>query len=146
MWSWFMLETTDFLKSELMKIDDWENEQKDLWFWEKIGRLPFKLLDKITPKFIQEKIGLAIDELGNYIQTGEQYLVKEESILKKFSPKESLPGQDLLRIEDLDQVPISKMDEVADEIKNSRTKFATIQGATTGIGGLFTLAIDVPVL
>ncbi|WP_223587608.1 EcsC family protein [Neobacillus bataviensis] len=141
-----MLETTDFLKSELKKIEDWENEQKDLWFWEKIGRLPFKLLDKITPKFIQEKIGLAIDELGNYIQTGGQYLLKEESILKKFSPKEPLPGHELLRIEDLNQVPIGKMDEVADEIKNSRTKFATIQGATTGIGGLFTLAIDVPVL
>jgi hypothetical protein len=137
------VESTDYLKEELRKIEAWENEQKDLWFWEKIGRLPFMLLDKLTPKFIQDKIGLAIDELGNYIQTGGQYLIKEENILKKFAPN---TPSDELHIGLLDQVPISKMDEIADEIANSRTKIATVQGATTGIGGLFTLAVDIPVL
>lgn len=139
-------ESTDFLLNELKKIEVWENEQKDLWFWEKIGRLPFKLLDKVTPKFIQDKIGIAIDELGSYIQTGGQYLINEKNILKKFNSDEFDLTKEMLRIDQFDQVPISKMDEVADEIRNSRTKFATIQGATTGIGGLFTLAIDIPVL
>jgi hypothetical protein len=136
-------ESADYLKDELKKIEAWENEQKDLWFWEKIGRLPFMLLDKLTPKFIQDKIGLAIDELGNYIQTGGQYLIKEENILKKLAPESS---SDELHIGILDQVPISKMDEIAEELRNSRSKMATVQGATTGIGGLFTLAIDIPVL
>ncbi|MGG3466856.1 EcsC family protein [Neobacillus pocheonensis] len=139
-------ESTDFLLNELKKIEVWENDQKDLWFWEKIGRLPFKLLDKVTPKFIQDKIGIAIDELGSYIQTGGKYLINEKNILKKFNSNESDLTQELLPINQLDQVPIRKMDEVADEIIKSRTKFATIQGATTGIGGLFTLAIDIPVL
>ena len=137
------VDSEDYLKEELKKIEAWENEQKDLWFWEKIGRLPFMLLDKLTPKFIQDKIGLAIDELGNYIQTGGQYLIKEENILKKFAPN---TPTDEIHIELLEQVPISKMDEIADEIANSRTKIATVQGATTGIGGLFTLAVDIPVL
>ncbi len=137
------VESIDYLKDELKRIEAWENEQKDLWFWEKIGRLPFMLLDKLTPKFIQDKIGLAIDELGNYIQTGGQYLIKEENILKKFAPDSS---SDELTVELLQQVPISKMDEIADELRNSRTKIATVQGATTGIGGIFTLAIDIPVL
>ncbi|MFS0777820.1 EcsC family protein [Neobacillus sp. 3P2-tot-E-2] len=136
-------ESADYLKDELKKIEAWENEQKDLWFWEKIGRLPFMLLDKLTPKFIQDKIGLAIDELGNYIQTGGQYLIKEENILKKFASDSS---SDDLHIGLLEQVPISKMDEIAEELRSSRTKMATVQGATTGIGGLFTLAIDIPVL
>jgi hypothetical protein len=137
------VESADYLKDELIKIEAWENEQKDLWFWEKIGRLPFMLLDKLTPKFIQDKIGLAIDELGNYIQTGGQYLIKEEKILKNFAPESS---SDELHIGILDQVPISKMDEIADVLRSSRTKIATVQGATTGIGGIFTLAIDIPVL
>jgi hypothetical protein len=137
------VESIEYLNDELKKIEVWENEQKDLWFWEKIGRLPFMLLDKLTPKFIQDKIGLAIDEIGNYIQTGGQYLIKEENILKKFAPDSS---SDALHIGLLDQVPISKMDEIADELRNSRSKMATVQGATTGIGGLFTLAIDIPVL
>lgn len=137
------VESIDYLKGELKKIENWENEQKDLWFWEKIGRLPFMLLDKLTPKFIQDKIGVAIDELGNYIQTGGQYLVNEENILKKFAVDSS---PDELRMDSLEHVPLSKMDEVADEISISRTKMATVQGATTGIGGLFTLAIDIPVL
>jgi hypothetical protein len=137
------VESTDYLKEELRKIEAWENEQKDLWFWEKIGRLPFMLLDKLTPKFIQDKIGLAIDELGNYIQTGGQYLIKEENILKKFVPH--TPSNEL-HVGLIEQVPISQMDKIADEIANSRTKIATVQGATTGIGGIFTLAVDIPVL
>ncbi|WP_420490576.1 EcsC family protein [Neobacillus niacini] len=140
------VESTEFLKEELKKIEAWENEQKDLWFWEKIGRLPFLLLDKITPKFIQEKIGMAIDELGNYIQTGGQYLVNEETILKKFTPEGSEWKPDEIRAHLRDIVPIRKMDEAANEIGNSRTKMAAIQGATTGIGGIFTLAVDIPVL
>jgi hypothetical protein len=136
-------ESIDYLKEELKKVEAWENEQKDLWFWEKIGRLPFMLLDKLTPKFVQDKIGVAIDEIGNYIQTGGQYLIKEENILKKFAPDSP---SDELKIELLEQVPISKMDEIAEELRSSRTKMATVQGATTGIGGLFTLAIDIPVL
>lgn len=140
------IESTEFLKEELKKIEAWENEQKDLWFWEKIGRLPFILLDKITPKFIQEKIGLAIDELGNYIQTGGQYLVNEETILKKFTPEGAEWNPDEIRTHLREIVPIRKMDEAANEIGTSRTKMAAIQGATTGIGGIFTLAIDIPVL
>ena len=138
------VESADYLKDELKKIEAWENEQKDLWFWEKLGRLPFMLLDKLTPKFIQDKIGLAIDELGNYIQTGGQYLVKEENVLKKFVPQDT--STDEIRLDMLEQIPISKMDEIAEELRNSRTKIATVQGATTGIGGIFTLAVDIPVL
>ncbi|MFJ7726933.1 EcsC family protein [Neobacillus sp. NPDC097160] len=140
------VESADFLKGELKKIKKWEKDQKGLWFWEKIGRLPFVLLDKLTPKFIQNKIGLMIDELGSFIQTGGQYLISEKSILKKFTAKDSSMEQDIISIDQLEQVPLGKMDEVANEIKNSRTNMATIQGATTGIGGLFTLAIDIPIL
>ncbi|WP_254782391.1 EcsC family protein [Bacillus sp. OK048] len=131
---------------ELKKIEAWENEQKDLWFWEKLGRLPFLLLDKITPKFIQEKIGLAIDELGSYIQTGDQYLVNEETILKKFVADDLEWTTAEIREALREQIPLTKMDEVANDIGKSRTKLATVQGATTGIGGIFTLAVDIPVL
>jgi hypothetical protein len=140
------VESADYLKDELNKIEAWEKEQKDLWFWEKIGRLPFMLLDKLTPKFIQDKIGLAIDELGSYIQTGGQYLVNEETILKKFTTEGSQWTPDEIREQLREQVPISKMDEAAENLRSSRTKMAAIQGATTGIGGLFTLAIDIPAL
>ncbi|QCJ45223.1 EcsC family protein [Bacillus sp. S3] len=140
------MESPDFLKGELKKIEKWEKDQKGLWFWEKIGRLPFVLLDKLTPKFIQEKIGLMIDELGSFIQSGGQYLISEKSILKKFSSKDTSLERDTLSIQQLEQLPISKMDVVANEIRNSRTNMATIQGATTGVGGLFTLAIDIPLL
>jgi hypothetical protein len=38
------------------------------------------------------------------------------------------------------------MDRVAEDFIQTRTKQATLQGATTGIGGIFTLAIDIPAL
>lgn len=133
------MDSADFLKSELRKIEKWEKDQKGLWFWEKIGRLPFVLLDKLTPKSIQEKLGTAIDELGGYIQTGGQYLINEDGILKKFD-------DEVVSFNQVQAVPISKMDAVAEQIRNSRTNMATVQGATTGIGGIFTLAIDIPLL
>ncbi|WHY75490.1 EcsC family protein [Neobacillus sp. WH10] len=140
------VESADYLKKELKKIEKWEKNQKGLWFWEKIGRLPFVFLDKLTPKFIQEKIGLMIDELGSFIQTGGKYLISEKSILKKFTSKDSSMERNIISLNQLELLPITTMDEVANEIRNSRTKMATIQGATTGIGGLFTLAIDIPLL
>lgn len=89
---------------------------------------------------------MAIDELGSYIQTGGQYLVNEENVLNKFSPVDPFFAEEKIDFDYLNQVPIRKMDEVADEISNARAKFTTIQGATTGIGGIFTLAVDIPVL
>jgi hypothetical protein len=44
-------EAVDYLRTVLRQIEQWEQEQKDLFFWEKLGRLPFALLDRITPKF-----------------------------------------------------------------------------------------------
>src|SRR4051812_38083937 len=101
-------ESKDFLVNELHKINDWENDQKDLWFWEKIGRLPFALLDKVTPKFIQDKVGVAIDELGSYIQTGGKYLINEQDVLKKFMDKEHLTEGITLDV--VRSLPLKKMD------------------------------------
>ena len=75
-----MTETKEWLNQEIMKVEEWEKEQSDLWFWEKLGRLPFKLIDKWTPNFIQTKIGTIIDELGQYIQTGGNYLSSVTSL------------------------------------------------------------------
>ena len=51
-----------------------------------------------------------------------------------------------ITIKDVHSLPLNVMDDVARDIRDSRTTFAGIQGATTGIGGIFTLAIDIPVL
>ena len=132
-------ESKEFLLGELRKVEDWEADQKDLWFWEKLGRLPFVILDKLTPKFLREKIGQAVDEVGSYLQSGGRYLIREEAMVSKFPHAP-------LTVGDIALFPLQEMDRVAEELKQSRTKFAAIQGATTGIGGIFTLAIDIPAL
>jgi hypothetical protein len=73
------LETKEQLQQYLTEIEKWEKDQKGLWFWERISRLPFKLLDRFTPKSIQEKLSQMIEELGKYVQTGGQYLVSAKS-------------------------------------------------------------------
>ena len=35
---------------------------------------------------------------------------------------------------------------ISEKLSKNRATFATLQGATTGVGGLFTLAIDIPVV
>ncbi|MGG1633440.1 EcsC family protein [Paenibacillus sp. NRS-1760] len=140
------------LKSALLEIEKWEKEQKDLWFWEKLGRLPFMLLDKITPKFIQEKLGLAVDEIGSYIQNGGKYLISERSVIDKLhqnaAQNDVFLGADheVTTINDAADMPLSILNLTAEQLASSRSKMATLQGATTGIGGIFTLAIDIPAI
>ncbi|WP_085521223.1 EcsC family protein [Tuberibacillus sp. Marseille-P3662] len=131
-------ESRAYLENELKHIKQWENSQKKLWFWERLGRLPFKLLDKMTPAFIQKKIGQAIDELSYYIQSGGRYLISKNRITERFNGVQTP--------DDIARLPLSKMDAIAEDYGQSRAKFATFQGATTGIGGMFTLAVDIPAL
>ena len=64
----------------LQEILKWEKEQKDVMFWEKLGRIPF-MLDRLTPKAVQEKIGSALNEVGGFIQSGGKHLVREKSVM-----------------------------------------------------------------
>ena len=36
------------------------------------------------------------------------------------------------------------MDVISEHMGKNRTNLATVQGATTGVGGMFTLAADIP--
>ncbi|HEU4962909.1 MAG TPA: EcsC family protein [Bacilli bacterium] len=137
------MESRDTLLDELQRIEKWEREQKDLWFWEKLGRLPFVLLDKLTPKFLQDKAGQAIDELVSYVETGGKYLAAEKAILKRI---DSVTSQPVTSIEEIRELPITAMKQAAYDLRKSRQKFATAQGAAAGLGGVFTLAIDIPLL
>ncbi|RJS61644.1 EcsC family protein [Bacillus sp. PK3_68] len=138
------METKEQLLAELESINKWEQEQKHLWIWDKIARLPFKLLDKVTPRIIQDKIALLLDEIGSFIQTGGQYLVQEKTVLKRV--QEAHPKLTIESVEDVGRVNLQTMDAIAEELKKSRANMATVQGASTGIGGLFTLAVDIPLL
>ena len=138
------MENKEQLQTQLLFIEQWEKDQKGLWFWEKISRLPFKLLDKMTPKFIQNKMSVLLDEIGSYIQTGGKYLTQEQALLKQIqtvSPKNHISS-----IEDVASIPLEHMISLSEDLKKSRAKFATVQGASTGIGGIFTLAIDIPLI
>lgn len=135
-----MIDTKEWLQEELKKINAWEKEQSDLWFWEKLGRLPFKIIDKWTPAFIQKKIGLILDELGKYVQTGGSYLSSVSSLSSYYSDPE------VNTLESAAKLPISKMDQAVEKLAGNRKKIAAIQGASTGIGGIFTITLDIPLL
>lgn len=137
------MDNHETLSSELQVIEQWEQEQKDLWFWEKLGRLPFVLLDKLTPKFLQEKAGQAVDELVSYVETGGKYLADEQAILKRI---DHVTQQPVASLEEVRELPVAAMKQAALDLRKSRQKFATAQGAAAGLGGVFTLAIDIPFL
>ncbi|MCR8657486.1 EcsC family protein [Paenibacillus endoradicis] len=151
-------DTKQQLEIELQEVEAWEKDQKDLWFWEKLGRLPFMLLDKLTPKFIQQKLGQAVEEIGGYVQNGGKYLVSEKSVLERIqqnaktaSQSEAIEVELINRAEPLtlDQcamLPMSIMNKTADQLSASRSSMVAIQGATTGFGGFLTLAVDIPAI
>ncbi|KEZ47235.1 EcsC family protein [Metabacillus indicus] len=138
------METKEQLLARLKEIEEWEDDQKGLFFWEKIGRIPFKILDKLTPAFIQKKIGVLLDELGSFIQGGGKYLTQKNGMLKKV--QQLVPDKTIETIGDLKTVPLNVMNIVSGDLKTNRGNVATVQGATTGFGGVFTLAVDIPVI
>lgn len=133
------LETPEALHAELARIAKWEKEQNKLMIWDRITRLPFKLLDKITPKIIHEKVGKLLDELGSYIQNGGNYLVagrKVGTLIGEASVAAGGTGTG--------PYPLAVMDTAALRLSERSRNTATAQGATTGFGGIFTLAADIP--
>ncbi|WP_144684582.1 EcsC family protein [Bacillus altitudinis] len=136
------MEEREWLKTQLKEIEKWEKDQQKVWFWEKLSRLPFQMLDKLTPAFIQKKIGVLLDEMGHYIQSGGVYLTSEKGIIHQFQKK--CADESIQRIEDIEAAPIEVMDAISDQMGKNRTNLATVQGATTGVGGMFTLAADIP--
>jgi hypothetical protein len=138
-----LLESKQELQTELQKIKDWEKDMSGLWFWEKLTRLPFKVLDKLTPAFVHKKIGVLLDELGSYIQTGGKYLTSEKQMYKSIHKHTGTPVESY---EDITALDVKDMNEISQKLITRRSKVASVQGATTGIGGIFTLAIDIPAL
>ncbi|MFS0656934.1 EcsC family protein [Bacillus sp. 179-C3.3 HS] len=136
------MEERAWLKAQLIEIEKWEKEQQKVWFWEKLSRLPFQMLDKMTPAFIQKKIGVLLDEMGHYIQSGGAYLTSEKGIIHQFQKK--CANESIQRIADIQKAPIEVMDTISEHMGKNRANLATVQGATTGVGGMLTLAADIP--
>jgi hypothetical protein len=134
-------ESDQYLLQELEVVAKWEKDQKGLWFWEKIGRVPFLILDRITPKMVHKKVGQALDEIGSFIQKGGSYLTSEKEVMKRVR---KLTDDDEILIDSLKEQPLALMDDSSEAIVQSRKKVAMTQGATTGIGGFLTLSIDIP--
>lgn len=140
----FNMENEKELLSYLKEVEKWEKAQKKMFFWERISRLPFKLLDKLTPKIVHEKLGQLLNELGNFVQTGGNYLVSEKSMMKFI--RSTTGKEEVASLEDVRELPISDMVKTCDSLQKRRANIATVQGATTGVGGLFTLVVDIPVV
>lgn len=169
------IESREYLESQLETILKWEKEQKDIFFWEKIGRIPFMLLDRLTPKIVRDKVGEALNEIGSFIQSGGKYLVRKKSVMFVLAGtaargaeglKDSLEAETagsgkeegtvsdrhehdseaMLTLDEASKLPIHVMDAAADGITTKRVKFAAAQGAATGIGGIFTIAADIPLV
>ncbi|WP_434752587.1 EcsC family protein [Paenibacillus amylolyticus] len=157
------MESREILDGELEQILKWEKEQKDLFIWDKIGRLPFAMLDKVMPKAIKQKIGDSLNEVGQYMQTGGQFLVQKKKVAKLLQEEAERSGysmtsdyiyrlepdavtENTAKIPGVEKLPLEVLDRVAGNITESRSKFAAAQGAATGFGGIVTIAADIPLV
>lgn len=156
------MDSRETLDRELEQILKWEKGQKDLFIWDKIGRLPFAMLDKVMPKALKQKIGDSLNEVGQYVQNGGRFLVQKKKVAKLLQEEAAKSGyamkdehdhmeQDVeaantAKIHSVEGLPLEVLDRTADRITDSRTKFAAAQGAATGIGGIVTIAADIPIV
>ncbi|XOI97887.1 EcsC family protein [Paenibacillus polymyxa] len=156
------MDSRETLDHELERILKWEKQQKDLFIWDKIGRLPFAMLDKVMPKALKQKIGDSLNDVGQYVQNGGKFLVQKKKVAKLLQEEAERSGYSMMdttyrleqdaeaegtaKIHSVENLPLQVLDQVADNITESRTKFAAAQGAATGFGGIVTIAADIPMV
>ncbi|WP_017690206.1 EcsC family protein [Paenibacillus sp. PAMC 26794] len=156
------MDSRETLDQELEQILKWEKQQKDLFIWDKIGRLPFAMLDKVMPKALKQKIGDSLNDVGQYVQNGGKFLVQKKKVAKLLQEEAEKSGYFMMdptdrleqdaetegtaKIHSVENLPLQVLDQVADNITESRTKFAAAQGAATGFGGIVTIAADIPMV
>ncbi|WP_458464528.1 EcsC family protein [Paenibacillus sp.] len=156
------MDSRETLDQELEQILKWEKQQKDLFIWDKIGRLPFAMLDKVMPKALKQKIGDSLNDVGQYVQNGGKFLVQKKKVAKLLQEEAEKSGYAMMdttyrleqdaeaegtaKIHSVENLPLKVLDQVADNITESRTKFAAAQGAATGFGGIVTIAADIPMV
>lgn len=156
------MDSRETLDKELEQILKWEKQQKDLFIWDKIGRLPFAMLDKVMPKALKQKIGDSLNDVGQYVQNGGKFLVQKKKVAKLLQEEAGRSGYSMMdttyrleqeseaegtaKIHSVENLPLQVLDQVADNITESRTKFAAAQGAATGFGGIVTIAADIPMV
>ncbi|APO44286.1 hypothetical protein BS614_09905 [Paenibacillus xylanexedens] len=156
------MDSRETLDKELEQILKWEKQQKDLFIWDKIGRLPFAMLDKVMPKALKQKIGDSLNDVGQYVQNGGKFLVQKKKVAKLLQEEAEKSGysmtdttdrlehdaeaEETAKIHSVENLPLKVLDQVADNITDSRTKFAAAQGAATGFGGIVTIAADIPMV
>ncbi|WKL00252.1 EcsC family protein [Paenibacillus amylolyticus] len=156
------MDSRETLDHELEQILKWEKQQKDLFIWDKIGRLPFAMLDKVMPKVLKQKIGDSLNDVGQYVQNGGKFLVQKKKVAKLLQEEAEKSGYSMMdttyrleqdaeaegraKIHSVENLPLQVLDRVADNITESRTKFAAAQGAATGFGGIVTIAADIPMV
>lgn len=156
------MDSRESLDQELEQILKWEKQQKDLFIWDKIGRLPFAMLDKVMPKALKQKIGDSLNDVGQYVQNGGKFLVQKKKVAKLLQEEAEKSGYSMIdttyrleqeaeaegtaKIHSVENLPLQVLDQVADNITESRTKFAAAQGAATGFGGIVTIAADIPMV
>ncbi|MEK4277513.1 EcsC family protein [Paenibacillus sp. FSL R7-0026] len=156
------MDSRETLDHELEQILKWEKQQKDLFIWDKIGRLPFAMLDKVMPKSLKQKIGDSLNDVGQYVQNGGKFLVQKKKVAKLLQEEAEKSGYSMsdttyrleqdaeaegtTKIHSVENLPLQVLDQVADNITDSRTKFAAAQGAATGFGGIVTIAADIPMV
>lgn len=167
----YNMDSRETLNQELEVIMRWEQEQKDTAWWDKLGRLPFALLDRVMPKGLKDKLATALNEVGQFVQDGGKYLVQPSQVanlLKEEAAKAGCedPSADHSAVHSVDhsfdigergkkndstrkivqQLPLQVLDQAAQHITERRVKFAAAQGATTGIGGAVTMIADIPLV
>ncbi|WP_419891363.1 EcsC family protein [Paenibacillus xylanexedens] len=156
------MDSRETLDKELEQILKWEKQQKDLFIWDKIGRLPFAMLDKVMPRALKQKIGDSLNDVGQYVQNGGKFLVQKKKVAKLLQEEAERSGYSMsdttdrleqdaeaegtAKIHSVENLPLQVLDQVADNITESRTKFAAAQGAATGFGGIVTIAADIPMV
>lgn len=131
------VETKEQLLQHLHHVQLWERSQRDLWWFEKVARLPFVWIDRLIPEVVHNKINEVLDELGHYIQSGGRYLVQPTSVYKRIGVHSGAT---------IDKIPLSVMISSARYYRLSRRRYATVQGASLGFGGVLTLLLDLPAL
>lgn len=100
------------------------------------------VVDRVAPPDVVDQAGAAIEEFLSFLNDASEWTYDADDLLENARKR----GIDVETAEDLRGRPIEELDPLARSHFTQNTIMAAIEGGGTGLGGVFLIAADIPLL
>lgn len=135
---------TSYEKDVRREIERWERGESSIlmqamnWAMKPVDYV----VDRVAPPEVVDQAGRAVEDFLSVLNNASEWTYDTDDLLERARKH----GIDVERIEDLRDQPLDELDPFARSLFAQNAVLAAIEGGGTGLGGVFLMAADLPLL